>query len=77
MKPYTSHTISNISDTRDYTYDLFGIVSHIGANIHKGHYKNFAKSNGEWFSFDDHVVEWVTEELVLRSKAYVSAILIA
>jgi hypothetical protein len=70
MTPYTSHTISNQTDNRDCTYDLFAIVSHIGANIHKGHYINYAKFNGEWFAFNDHIVEWVTEETVLRSKAY-------
>lgn len=70
MTPYTTHTISNKPDNRDCTYDLFAIVSHIGANIHKGHYVNYAKFNGEWFAFNDHIVEWVTEEIVLRSKAY-------
>ena len=72
MTAYTSHTISNIPDKRDCTYDLFAIVSHIGANIHKGHYINYAKFNGEWFKFDDHIVEWVTEDAVLQSKAYLS-----
>jgi hypothetical protein len=43
----------------------------MGVNIHKGHYINFAKFNGEWFQFDDHIVQWVTEETVLRSKAYI------
>jgi ubiquitin carboxyl-terminal hydrolase 22/27/51 len=70
MTPYTIHSISNVSDKRDCTYDLFAVVSHIGANIHKGHYINYAKFNGEWFLFNDHVVEWVAEETVLRSKAY-------
>ena len=73
MTPYTTHTISNRADGRDCTYDLFAVVSHIGANIHKGHYINLAKFNGEWFAFNDHIVEWVTEDFVLHSKAYPSA----
>jgi len=73
MTPYTSHTLSNTPDKRDCTYDLFAIVSHIGVNIHKGHYINYAKFNGEWFMFNDHIVEWVSEETVLRSKAYLPA----
>ena len=70
MTPYTSHTLSKTPDKRDCTYDLFAIVSHIGDNIHKGHYINYAKFNGEWFKFNDHIVEWVSEETVLHSKAY-------
>jgi len=72
MSPYTTHAIQKeTADKRDCTYDLFAVVVHIGANIHKGHYVNYAKFNGEWFSFNDHIVEWVTEESVLRQKAYV------
>jgi len=71
MAPYTSHAIGKTPDNRDCTYDLFAVVSHIGANIHKGHYINFAKFNGEWFEFNDHIVEWVSQEQVLRSKAFV------
>jgi ubiquitin C-terminal hydrolase len=74
MTPYTSHTLSNTPDKRDCTYDLFAIVSHIGVNIHKGHYINYAKFNGEWFMFNDHIVEWVPEETVLHSKAYIPPI---
>jgi hypothetical protein len=70
MRPYTSHTQSNTPDKRDCTYDLFAIVSHVGDNIHKGHYINYAKFNCEWFRFNDHIVEWVSEETVLHSKAY-------
>src|SRR2546423_4560752 len=70
MRPYTSHTLSNTPDKRDCTYDLYAIVSHVGDNIHKGHYINYAKFNGEWFRFNDHIVEWVSEETVLNSKAY-------
>jgi len=70
MTPYTTHTISRKPDARDCTYDLFAIVSHLGQNIHKGHYINYAKFNGEWFAFNDHTVEWVPEETVLQAKAY-------
>jgi ubiquitin carboxyl-terminal hydrolase 22/27/51 len=70
MTPYTSHAISNNHDLRDCTYDLFAVVTHIGANIHKGHYINYSKFNGEWFQFDDHTVVSVAEDVVLASKAY-------
>jgi len=72
MAPYTTHHQMNPSspEKRDCRYDLFAVIAHIGANIHKGHYVNYAKFNGEWFAFNDHIVEWVTEEYVLRQKAY-------
>jgi ubiquitin carboxyl-terminal hydrolase 22/27/51 len=70
MAPYTTHSISKSPGTRDCTYDLFAVVTHLGGSINKGHYVNYAKFQGEWFCFNDHVVEWVTPDTVLRQKAY-------
>jgi ubiquitin C-terminal hydrolase len=77
MTPYTTHHINHeFQDKRDCTYDLFAVIAHIGVNIHKGHYVNYAKFNGEWFAFNDHIVEWVSEDHILRQKAYVPSYLV-
>jgi ubiquitin carboxyl-terminal hydrolase 5/13 len=38
------------------TYELFGVVSHMGGNTACGHYVAHVKSRGEWCIFNDERV---------------------
>ena len=38
------------------TYELFGVVSHMGGNTACGHYVAHVKSDGEWYLFNDDKV---------------------
>ena len=38
------------------TYELFGVVSHMGGNTACGHYVAHVKSDGEWYIFNDDKV---------------------
>lgn len=51
------------------TYQLFGIVVHIGS-VNTGHYIAYVKKDGMWFKFDDSTVTRVTQEDVLSVRAY-------
>lgn len=37
-------------------YELFGQISHIGNNVHSGHYVAHIKKNGKWYFFNDESV---------------------
>lgn len=69
MDEYTT-TISKKggpSDTKN--YELFGIVVHIGS-VNTGHYIAYIKKGNYWFKFDDATVTRVSQEDVLKVKAY-------
>ncbi|CAG9463821.1 unnamed protein product [Pedinophyceae sp. YPF-701] len=38
------------------TYELVGFVSHMGSNVHSGHYVAHIKKNGQWVIFNDEKV---------------------
>lgn len=40
-------------DTRDANYQLFSVVTHLGASVHAGHYVAHILKNGEWVLFND------------------------
>ncbi|RMZ52710.1 hypothetical protein APUTEX25_000829 [Auxenochlorella protothecoides] len=48
----------------DTSYDLFGVVVHMGAQPNHGHYVALVKSCGQWVCFDDDQVIAVTEAQV-------------
>ncbi|ODV87686.1 hypothetical protein CANARDRAFT_193832 [[Candida] arabinofermentans NRRL YB-2248] len=73
MLDMTNYTLSdNDSEPRigNNLYELFAVVCHIGS-VNTGHYICMVKSrDGVWFRFDDVKVTQVTQDDVLKSKAY-------
>lgn len=43
------------------TYNLIGIVVHMGSGLHFGHYYSLAKSKGKWICFNDQSVKVVED----------------
>lgn len=67
VKDYTSNSIYKNQIT---TYELFGMVCHIG-NVNTGHYIAYVKTvNGIWFKFDDAIVTRVSEAMVKQVNGY-------
>ncbi|RDX57434.1 cysteine proteinase [Lentinus brumalis] len=52
-----------------YEYDLFAVVCHEGG-IDNGHYTCFARSQDEWYRYDDDKVTHSTLSACLNSQAY-------
>lgn len=50
---------------RDYSYDLYGVVYHMG-NLNGGHYIAFTKNliNRKWYRFDDSTVSHIPDEYI-------------
>jgi ubiquitin C-terminal hydrolase len=50
-----------------YTYELYGIVNHMGS-INNGHYTACVKnSQNQWYHFDDEVVQQISSESLLKT----------
>ncbi|KTW27954.1 uncharacterized protein T551_02921 [Pneumocystis jirovecii RU7] len=69
MFPYIAR--SNYMDCYkdDCIYDLLSVICHQG-QINTGHYTSFARSNDNWFQFDDTTIFITNEKTVLSSNAY-------
>ncbi|KIM33627.1 hypothetical protein M408DRAFT_326298 [Serendipita vermifera MAFF 305830] len=52
-----------------YDYELFAVVNHEG-QLNSGHYTNFARSQSEWYRFDDEKITHVTLKDCLGSVPY-------
>lgn len=66
VKDYISESIND----QITTYELFGIVCHIG-NVNTGHYIAYVKiRNGIWLKFDDAIVTRVSEATVKQVNGY-------
>lgn len=62
--------ISNLFRDQITTYELFGIVCHIG-NVNTGHYIAYVKIRNEiWLKFDDAIVTRVPESVVKQANGY-------
>ena len=48
-------------NTKQYEYDLQGVVSHMGSSMYSGHYVSdvFDQDNGKWYNYNDSYVEEV------------------
>ena len=55
------------------SYELTGIVNHIGETIQRGHYISYCKSlfNNCWYKFDDDFVEKIEPDQIVDNKAYI------
>jgi ubiquitin carboxyl-terminal hydrolase 8 len=51
--------------TRDYKYDLYGVVYHMG-NLHGGHYISYTKNpmNNKWYRFNDSSVHHIPDDSI-------------
>lgn len=57
-------------DKNTYVYDLYGVCNHSGGTS-GGHYTSFVKtSTGEWYHFNDTIVNKVEEERIKTQQAY-------
>ncbi|KAJ3055277.1 hypothetical protein HK097_011008 [Rhizophlyctis rosea] len=70
MKRMPSRGTESIWDaTPSHKYKLFAVVNHRGT-AETGHYVAYAKHRGQWFAFDDALVQPATEREVLDSNSY-------
>ena len=59
------------SDGRPCSWDLSGLVVHVGPSIRRGHYFAFFKSEGIWYRADDTTIQPVSTHRVLSLKPYI------
>ena len=53
-------------------YELCAALVHHGASLHSGHYTAIGKDpNGDWYLFDDQVVQPASVTDVLKAPAYI------
>ncbi|KAK7203609.1 hypothetical protein BZA70DRAFT_282900 [Myxozyma melibiosi] len=53
-------------------YELMSVIVHQGRRTSSGHYYSFCKlSDGSWASFNDEIVDKVSEKTALRQEAYI------
>ena len=57
---------SDQSDNPDRSYELFGIVIHVGSGAHQGHYISVVKIGNRWALFDDETVEFIAESDIAK-----------
>lgn len=78
MSPYTTAAIGmqvregkvpKLDPATTYDYELFAVVNHEG-QLNTGHYTNFARSQNEWYRFDDEKVTHTTLRECLQSIPY-------
>ena len=56
--------------TQDQSYNLIGIVSHLGDSINSGHYVTdfFNKKSNKWKTYDDNKVESINQNQVFKIR---------
>uniref|UniRef100_A0A0W0F2P4 Ubiquitin carboxyl-terminal hydrolase n=1 Tax=Moniliophthora roreri TaxID=221103 RepID=A0A0W0F2P4_MONRR len=78
MMPYTTYAIRESTEKENiaamapevmYEYDLFAVINHDG-QMNNGHYTTFARSQDEWYRFDDDKITHATLGECLKSSAY-------
>lgn len=54
----------------DVQYDLYGVIVHVGSELHCGHYVSYVKHKEQWLCLNDNEVTMVSADAVLQQKAY-------
>ncbi|WFD06751.1 ubiquitinyl hydrolase 1 [Malassezia vespertilionis] len=57
---------SNQANNPDREYELFGIVVHVGAGAHQGHYISVIRVGPRWVLFDDELAETISESEIAK-----------
>jgi len=60
---------SKQKNTIPLVYDLFGVSNHYG-QLQAGHYTAFVKNQGQWYRFNDDIVDEVDESVIVSNAAY-------
>ncbi len=62
-----------IVQNKNYSYDLYAIVDHIGKSMHGGHYYSYCENNDKWYKYDDSKITQITSNpsSLITSAAYV------
>ena len=64
--------LNNKLSIANLSFELAGLIEHIGKDCEQGHYVSYAKDQrGKWRLYDDEKVKVVTENEVLARKAYI------
>ena len=69
---FTIHSKFIVGDKGDRSYNLGGIIEHIGKKCTEGHYVAYIKRKGKWTKYDDGTVTSVTPKVAqdAASQAY-------
>ncbi|EFA83032.1 deubiquitinating enzyme [Heterostelium album PN500] len=62
--PKSTNTVDNLTKKvkdGEGKYELVGFISHLGSNVHIGHYICHVKKDGEWIKFNDRQVQHSVE----------------
>uniref|UniRef100_A0A8C1ZY72 Ubiquitin carboxyl-terminal hydrolase n=1 Tax=Cyprinus carpio TaxID=7962 RepID=A0A8C1ZY72_CYPCA len=68
---YLLYMISHFILLENCLYDLAAVVVHHGSSIGSGHYTAYGLHEHRWYHFNDSTVTLVSEEAVLKAKAYI------
>lgn len=50
----------------DRSFNIISVICHNGANLNSGHYINYSERNGNWFLFNDRIVEHKCSEEIFH-----------
>ena len=59
------------SDGQPCSWDLIGLIVHVGPSIRRGHYFAFFQSEGIWYRADDTTIKPVSTKSVVSLKPYI------
>jgi ubiquitin C-terminal hydrolase len=60
--------IDNTITYNNYTYNIFGIINHIGSSTSNGHYISLIKTDNKWFKCDDSNINNITIDMPHNSS---------
>lgn len=52
------------------SYELYGVINHSGT-LNSGHYTAYARVDNQWYLFNDHIVNEVSEDDIVTENAYI------
>ena len=64
------YTLEDSIDLHGMTYQLIGLVDHLGNTPKSGHYIAWKKVNFKWYKCDDNIIHEVSENVIPSSNNY-------